>query len=113
MSNTILDELGIDPQDLRWYHLAICNGSVTSVNNDIFFDVYESDRIAAEQTDQMCIHCPVAKQCLTYAVENKMTGVWGGVYMNNGNIDRKFNSHKTSDIWKVLKRIHGSKSLIH
>ena len=111
MSN-LLDILGIDPDDLKWYHLAACNGSVTSVENDIFFDVYESDETSAMQADQMCLHCPVVKQCFSYAVDNKMTGVWGGIYMSNGRIDKKYNQHKTLDIWKALKKIHGSKSLI-
>lgn len=109
----ILKELGIDPEDLRWYHLAACNGSVTSVENDIFFDVYESDQVAAIQTDQMCLHCPVVKQCLQYAVENKMTGVWGGIYLNNGRTDKKYNVHKTPEIWKALKKAHGSRTSLY
>lgn len=109
----ILDYLGIDPEDLRWYHLAACNNIVKSVETDIFFDVYESDQIAASQTDQMCLHCPVAKQCLMYAVENKMTGVWGGIYLNNGKTDKKYNAHKTPETWKALKKVHGSKSSVY
>lgn len=111
--SSILESLGIDPDDLKWYHLAICHNSVTSVSNDIFFDVYESSNVDAEQTDQMCLHCPVIKQCLQYGINNKMVGVWGGIYINNGKVDKKYNAHKTPEIWKALKKIHGSKSFIH
>ena len=103
----ILDFLGIDPDDLKWYHLAACAGSVTSVNNDVFFDVYESDTVSAIQTDQMCLHCPVATECLLDGLKNKETGVRGGIYLNNGRVDKKFNEHKTPEVWKALRKKHG------
>ena len=114
----ILKALGVDPEDLTWFDLAACNGMIKSIqdNNktdkttaelDPFFDAYESDQIIAKQTDQMCLVCPVAKQCYKYGVENKAVGVWGGVYLNLGKPDKKFNAHKTPEIWKALKKIHG------
>ena len=114
----ILAALGIHKDDLKWYHLAACSGLIESIhknNNtdkkthelDPFFDGYESDKIVAMQADQMCLSCPVAKQCYAFGVETKSMGVFGGVYLNLGKTDKKFNAHKTPEIWKALKKIHG------
>jgi len=103
MSN-IIEQLGLDENNLKWYQLAACYG--TEIN--MFYDDYESDKYLAEQIDQMCLHCPVIKQCYNEGVSNKEKGVWGGVYMDLGRIDKENNSHKTHDIWKKLKEVHGS-----
>lgn len=106
MSDIFL-QLGVDEEDINWYHFAACRNMVTSVDNDIVFDKYESDKIVAVQTDQMCIHCPVAKLCLKEGLRTNSEGVWGGIYINKGSIHKKFNSHKTEDVWKELGKIHG------
>jgi hypothetical protein len=104
----IVTQLGLDHETLKWYQLAACK------NADInwFYDKYETDKELALQVDQMCMHCPVAKYCLEEAVENKEKGVWGGVYLDLGRVDRLNNSHKTPEVWKELKKIHG-RTLIH
>ena len=53
---SLLDELGIDPEDFTWHDLALCDGIEQP---EIFFSMYESDEEVARQTDQMCLHCPV------------------------------------------------------
>ena len=114
----ILKALGIDAEDLKWYHLAACSGLIKSIheNNhtdkkthelDPFFDNYESDVIVAEQADLMCLSCPVAKQCFKFGVEHKSIGVFGGVYLNLGKVDKKYNQHKSQETWKALRKIHG------
>lgn len=114
----ILKSLGVDADDLNWRHLAACSNMVMIIhknNNtgkrtsdlDPFFDNYESDPIVAEQTDQMCLFCPVNKQCLQDGISNKDPGVWGGIYLDNGKTHKKFNAHKTAETWKRLKKIHG------
>jgi hypothetical protein len=107
MSN-LIEQLGLDPDNVKWYQLAACSG--TDIN--MFYDDYESDKYIAEQIDQVCLHCPVIKQCYNEGVENKEKGVWGGIYMDLGRIDKEYNSHKTTDIWKRLKSVHGS-DLLH
>ena len=122
MSKDILQALGIDKEDLQWYHLAACNGMIQSIhqNNktdkptsdfDPFFDAYESDQIVAQATDQMCLSCPVIKQCYREGVTQKGVGVWGGVYLNLGKPDKKFNAHKTPEVWKAVRKIHGKLSI--
>ena len=99
----ILKELGIDAQDLKWYHLAACKNM--SIN--WFYDDYEIDKELAKQVDQICMHCPVIKQCHAEGIENKEKGVRGGVYMDLGRPDKQHNSHKDPEIWKQLKKLHG------
>ena len=103
----ILKELGIDAQDLKWYHLAACK----NMNINWFYDSYEDDKILAQTSDQVCLSCPVIKQCYKEGVENKEKGVWGGIYMDLGRVDKLNNSHKTKETWNELKKIHGKNIL--
>jgi hypothetical protein len=102
MSN-IIDALGLMEEDVRWWHLATCRNM--HVNN--FYDYYENDQKLAKQIDEMCTLCPVVKLCYAEGVKNKEKGVWGGVYLDLGRVDKQNNSHKTPEIWKRLKKIHG------
>ena len=106
MSN-ILKELGIDEEDVRWYHLSACK----NMEINWFYDDYENDKILATTTDQVCMNCPVIKQCYADGVKMKEFGVRGGVYMNLGRIDKQNNSHKTKEVWARLKSIHGKNFL--
>jgi hypothetical protein len=71
------------------------------------YDDYESNKVHAQQVDSICSTCPVAKFCLQEGIKGKEFGVWGGVYLNLGRIDKDQNSHKTEDTWKKLRKIHG------
>jgi len=106
MSN-LFSFLGIDELDLKWYHLAACNGMTVDSNFDWFYDLYETDKESAKQVDEICIHCPVIKQCHSAGVSGKEKGVWGGVYMDLGRPDKQHNSHKDKETWKRLKKLHG------
>ncbi len=103
MSN-IIEQLGLDSDNLKWYQLAACSGA----DINLFYDTYEMDNQIALQVDQMCLHCPVIKQCYNEGTTNKEKGVWGGIYLDLGRIDKENNNHKTQEIWKRLKNIHGS-----
>ena len=102
MSN-LIKEMGLDEDNLKWYHLAACK----NMDINFFYDIYETDSESARQVDQMCFHCPVVKFCYEEGVANKEKGVWGGVYLNLGRTDTDYNKHKTPDDWKVLKELHG------
>jgi hypothetical protein len=82
-------------QDNSWKDKASCLGEDT---ND-FFDTYEEDVESRSLIDQVCQQCPVRKICFANAVSNKETGVWGGVYFEQGDISREFNRHKTKQDW--------------
>jgi hypothetical protein len=47
--------------------------------------------------------CPVMKMCYQSGVDNSEYGVWGGVYMSSGEIDKSKNLHKTPEVWKKLR----------
>lgn len=92
--------------DLEWQNLASCRNIDESMM-DIFFDTYEEDEVVAEQADNLCISCPVADFCLQYGLETKSTGLWGGIYLKRGVVDKMRNSHKTDEVWAALEKIHG------
>lgn len=113
---SILDELGLDAEEVRWQDLAACKNVVqTYVNEDgeevLFdplFDSYEEDESpysVRRATDEMCMACPVQRMCFDYGVDNAEPGVWGGVYLMNGHIDRTRNEHKTDEVWKRIREV--------
>ena len=98
MSN-ILNDLGVDKDDLDWWHLSICRG----MDTNLFYDKYENDPKIAKNIDEACMSCPVVAMCYKSGVDNNEYGVWGGVYLNSGSIDKARNIHKTPEVWKKLK----------
>lgn len=97
--SSVLDALGLDADDLEWQDLAICDGQ--SVWR--FYEGYETSPRIARQTDQMCLSCPVRRQCVQTGVENGEWGCWGGIYLTNGKMDPNKNTHKTADIWEQIR----------
>jgi hypothetical protein len=98
----ILNDLGVDEEDFDWFHLAICRGMETN----LFYDKYEVDVNIAKSIDEMCLSCPVVKMCYEAGVDKDEYGIWGGVYLNAGLIDKTRNLHKTQEVWKRLKKKH-------
>lgn len=78
-----------------WKDDASCLGLETN----IFFDKYEEDSDLRIAIDSICGFCPVSKQCFAVGVSGKEWGVWGGVYLESGEISREFNNHKTKTDW--------------
>jgi len=109
--SSLLKSLGIDPEDLKWHHLAACAGMTKDPKFDWFYDLYEEDKVVSKQVDEICMNCPVIKQCYQEGVQNKERGVWGGVYLNIGRTDKLNNSHKTKEVWARLKKLHGKNIL--
>jgi hypothetical protein len=99
----ILNELGVDEEDLSWWHLAVCRG----LDTNLFYDKYEIDAKTAKNIDEMCMSCPVAKMCYKSGTNNNEHGVWGGIYLNSGSIDKSRNVHKDDATWKKLKSKYG------
>jgi hypothetical protein len=96
----ILNDLGIDSEDLDWFHLSVCRG----MDTNLFYEKYEADPNIAKSIDEMCLSCPVIAMCYETGVEGSEYGIWGGVYLSSGSIDRSKNLHKTQEVWKRLKK---------
>lgn len=97
---SILDSLGIDPENFTWENLAICQGMPT----DWFFDQYEADVTVAKQIDEACLSCPVMAMCANKGREDKEHGVFGGIYWNgSGKPDKNKNNHKTPEVWEQIR----------
>jgi hypothetical protein len=73
------------------------------MNTNLFFDQYESDINMAKAIDQCCLSCPVRSICYESGLKNSEYGVWGGVFLSSGLVDKMKNAHKTKEIWKQLK----------
>ena len=100
----IISDMGLNEDELKWYQLAACK----NMEINWFYDSYESDIHIAKQADEVCLHCPVVKTCFKQGKLNKEYGVWGGVYLHLGRVDKSANVHKTDETWKRLGEIHGS-----
>ena len=99
MSRGLLELLGIDPEDIKWQDLSMCRG----MDRELWFDKYESDEKVAQSTDEICLSCPVLKQCLMAGIENNEHGCWGGVFLVSGKPDKNRNSHKSDNTWNELQ----------
>ena len=82
-------------------HLWKDNASCLGLDTNLYFDKYEEDIKTRPIVDQMCSGCPVAKTCFAVGVSSKEWGVWGGIYLELGEISKEFNSHKTKSDWAV------------
>lgn len=87
-------------------HLWKDNAACLGINTNTFFDTYEDDIDSRHIVDALCKSCPVANKCFAVGVSGKEWGVWGAIYLQDGEISKEFNSHKTKkewgEIWKTL-----------
>lgn len=89
----------LEDDDLEWGHLAVCQGMKTNW----FYDDYEADPLFAQMMDGICLSCPVRQLCLRDGVEDNEYGLWGGVFLNNGKMDKSRNAHKTEEVWAKIR----------
>jgi hypothetical protein len=89
-------------------HLWKDNGLCFDTETNLYFEKYEDQEIDRKVVDSMCSLCPVKKICFANGISGKEWGVWGGVYLVDGEINQARNAHKTKDIWqKILEAING------
>lgn len=91
----LLDTKG---KELRWKDISLCQ----YFDPELWDSRYEANTRLAKQTDNICLSCPVQSICLEEGIDNEEWGVWGGVYLVRGKIDKSKNLHKTKDIWALL-----------
>jgi hypothetical protein len=87
-------------------HLWKDNGRCLDTDTNLYFDKYEDEENIRPSIDSICKSCPVRKLCFANGISGNEWGVWGGIYLENGEISREFNKHKTkqewSNIWQAL-----------
>lgn len=87
-------------------HLWKDDGSCLGLETNLFFDTYEENEEIRPNVDLLCRQCPVARTCFANGVSGKEWGIWGGIYLESGEISREFNRHKTkpdwANTWKAL-----------
>lgn len=80
-------------------HIWKDEGSCLGLETNLYFDKYEDDEGVRPTVDALCRQCPVAKICFANGIAGKEYGVWGSVYLDNGEISREFNKHKSKEDW--------------
>lgn len=80
-------------------HLWKDEGKCLGLETNLFFDTYEDNPEVRPNVDALCRMCPVMKQCFAVGISGKEWGVWGGIYIENGDISREINKHKTKQDW--------------
>jgi signal transduction histidine kinase len=75
------------------------NGACFDYDTNLFFDKYEEDQLLRPAIDKLCSTCSVRKQCFAVGVSQKEWGVWGGIYLEGGQISKEFSDHKTKQAW--------------
>jgi hypothetical protein len=85
--------------NIRWAEGASCVG----LPSELFFEWYESNEQVARDVDQdHCMTCSKQRECLALGVARREWGVWGGIYLEDGEISEEHNSHKTEEDWGNL-----------
>lgn len=97
--SSLLDKMGVDPDELIWTDLSLCRGADTQ----LFFEDYERSANSAMQVDEMCLACPVFTQCTQFAQDHGETGAWAAVYYTGGKADKYKNQHKTPEVWQRIR----------
>lgn len=103
---SLLDELGLDEKTLSWRQLALCGGrqgDTEAMDLNWFFEDYETDEELAMSMDEVCLSCPVMKDCLYEAMDMKDDGLRGAIYLSKGKPDKEKNSHKTPEVWARIQ----------
>lgn len=83
---------------LKWKDDAAC----VDYDTNIFFEKYEEEELLRSAIDKLCQDCPVVKTCFAVGISSKEWGVWGGIYLESGEISKEFNSHKTAQDWTSI-----------
>lgn len=80
-------------------HLWKDESACLNLDTNIFFEKYEEQESLRNGIDNICRNCPVRKTCFANGISGKEWGVWGGIFLENGEISREFNKHKTKQDW--------------
>lgn len=90
--------------DFHWMQLGNCyQFGVTGPEDDYWFEQYEASDEVAKNVDAMCVACPMLEVCYEYGVNNKLDGVWGGIFLVNGKEAPPKNRHKSDDTWRTIR----------
>lgn len=82
-------------------HLWKDEGYCLGLDTNIFFELYEENISTRNMVDNLCNSCPVSRQCFAVGISGKEWGIWGGIFLEGGEISKEFNSHKTKKDWST------------
>lgn len=76
---------------MEWREEASCKDMPTSIFFDGWFDLTKNEK---KSIVEMCVLCPVRRQCYNYAVKSQSHGVWAGKDFKNGRPYNPFSPRK-------------------
>lgn len=62
---------------------ALC--SVIDVDPEVWFP-HPTDSDTRARAQSICAMCPIKTECAAFGTDNKLDGVWGGVFLHRGKI---------------------------
>jgi hypothetical protein len=98
MEHTIYPRLLGMVYNIKWAEKSNCAGLPT----ELFFESYEEDSAIAKQVDSLCMTCSIQRECLSIGVGRREWGVWGGIFLRDGDVSGEANQHKTDGDWSAL-----------
>jgi hypothetical protein len=84
---------------MDWRDFGSCVGDT---DPEAWFDTYENNKSIRPAVDHTCMECPVQRTCFAYGVSHKQWGVWGGVYLIEGDPSMEFSDHRSKSDWADL-----------
>ena len=79
----------------QWKARANCK----DMDTNLFFDLYEADKKVQLRVDSICGSCPVEKECLEWAIKERLEGgVFGRRYIAQGTKKQTGPQKKFADI---------------
>ncbi len=95
----ILEQLGLQEDRLAWQDLAACRR-----DDPKYFDKYYQDNpVVRPMVDEICINCPVIKECFTSAARNKESFLWAATWLDNGQPVSEMSDHQTKEFKQRLR----------
>jgi hypothetical protein len=94
---------------MKFEQNAACNGTDTN----LFFDAYEQSPDVRPAVERTCMMCPVQRECFATGVSRNEWGVWGGVYLKDGEPSIEMSSHRSSGDWAELWESLTMESNVH
>jgi hypothetical protein len=90
----LLEAFGRDEDEVKWQDFGSCVG----LDPQLFDETYKDNPALRPVVDEICLTCPVMKECYEAGTKNGESFVWGGTYLENGKPVPDLNDHKTDAV---------------
>lgn len=82
---------------LAWIKDAKCHRE--NLPSSFFFEGFErGDAFFQMHVRNICENCPVNIECLAMGIETKSSGIWGGIFLENGREKKRRKNKKKEKV---------------